>query len=268
MQGPWKEYTHHDFVARMGDGTLPVENFKYYLIQDYLFLVSWQTYVDIVTVAHARQIQFARANALASYKSKSIADIGRSARQIVHIQEEMKLHIEVCKEYGLSVKDIECQEEDQGTASPKPYYSKPTKIRTACTAYTRYIFQSNLVGVHLTNKAPRYVLDIGQSEDSLALEIALFPCLLGYGRIARRLYEDSQTVKNSRYWKWIETYVAEDYCEAMRAGIGKLRGLWISKSLTETTEMIEEAATRQSVSRIDELAKIFVHATKVSEFGE
>ena len=39
VQKPWKEYTEHDFVQRMGDGTLPVENFKYYMIQDYLFLV-------------------------------------------------------------------------------------------------------------------------------------------------------------------------------------------------------------------------------------
>lgn len=39
---------------------------------------------------------------------------------IVNIQEEIKLHVGVCKEYGLSVADIESHEEDQ-----------------ACTAYTR-----------------------------------------------------------------------------------------------------------------------------------
>lgn len=42
----------------MGDGTLPLESFKGYLIQDYLYLVH-----------------FARANALASYKAKNIRDI-------------------------------------------------------------------------------------------------------------------------------------------------------------------------------------------------
>lgn len=40
IQKPWLEHTEHDFVAGLGDGTLPVESFKYYLIQDYLFLVS------------------------------------------------------------------------------------------------------------------------------------------------------------------------------------------------------------------------------------
>ena len=35
----WHKYTHHEFVQRMGDGTLPLETFKYYMIQDYLYLV-------------------------------------------------------------------------------------------------------------------------------------------------------------------------------------------------------------------------------------
>lgn len=75
------------------------------------------------------QIHFARANALASYKSKSMADIGRvsisilfqkqsnvcqSARQVLHLQEEIKLHIEFCKDYGLTQEDLEKEEEDQG----------------------------------------------------------------------------------------------------------------------------------------------------------
>ena len=40
IQQPWKAYTEHEFVQKMGDGSLPVEKYKYYLIQDYLFLVS------------------------------------------------------------------------------------------------------------------------------------------------------------------------------------------------------------------------------------
>jgi len=39
VQKPWKEHTEHEFVAGLADGTLPAERFKYYLIQDYLFLV-------------------------------------------------------------------------------------------------------------------------------------------------------------------------------------------------------------------------------------
>jgi thiaminase len=102
---------------------------------------------------------------------------------------------------------------------------------TACTAYTRY------------------VLDVGNSEDWYALQIALFPCLLGYHVIAKRLYDDPATIREgNRYWKWILNYVAEDYTAAVNLGC----------------ELIEEHAVKQSPSRIEELAKIFIHATNVS----
>ena len=35
----WKQFVHHPFVLAMGDGTLPLESFKGYIIQDYLYLV-------------------------------------------------------------------------------------------------------------------------------------------------------------------------------------------------------------------------------------
>lgn len=55
----WRDFTHHEFVKRMGDGTLHVNAFREYLIQDYLYLV-----------------QYARAHALASYKAKNLQEIG------------------------------------------------------------------------------------------------------------------------------------------------------------------------------------------------
>jgi thiaminase len=39
VQQVWKNHTEHRFVAGLADGTLPMKSFKYYLIQDYLFLV-------------------------------------------------------------------------------------------------------------------------------------------------------------------------------------------------------------------------------------
>ena len=198
----------------MGDGTLPVQNFKYYMIQDYLFLV-----------------QFARANALSAYKSSSLKDIGRSVQQVVTLQEEIKLHIDFCKEYGLEEADIIGQEEDQGTAPPMLHWQRSTDTNAATTAYTRY------------------VLDIGQSQDWLALQVALLPCLIGYGIIARRLHDDPQTVREgSRYWEWIKQYVGQEYVDAMMRG----------------SDLIEEHAGKQSVSRVEELAQIFIHATNVS----
>jgi thiaminase len=40
MLGPWHDYTHHKFIQGLQDGTLPLDHFKSYLIQDYLYLVS------------------------------------------------------------------------------------------------------------------------------------------------------------------------------------------------------------------------------------
>ncbi|KAF1982236.1 thiamine biosynthesis protein-like protein (Thi-4) [Aulographum hederae CBS 113979] len=198
VRGPWKEHTEHDFVQQLAAGTLPIERFRYYLIQDYLFL-----------------IQFSRANALLAYKARSLGDLRTAVDNVAHLQEEMKLHIQFCDEFGLSPEEVEGQEESQ-----------------ACTAYTRYI------------------LDIGHTHDYFSLQIALLPCLLGYGLIARRLFDDPATVRGdagNRYWKWIETYVAADYVEA----VGKGR------------ELVEKLAAKESPSRIEELVKIFIHATKM-----
>lgn len=79
------------------------------------------------------------------------------------------------------------------------------KTRTACTAYSRYI------------------LDVGSSEDWFALQIALLPCLIGYGMIATRLHNNqdpSKPKEANRYRKWIENYIAEDYREAIKEGSG------------------------------------------------
>ncbi|KAM0798504.1 hypothetical protein BDR22DRAFT_859260 [Usnea florida] len=194
----WHTHVHHDFVKRIGDGTLPIEKFQKYLIQDYLFLV-----------------QFARAKAVSAYKTNSMQDIAADAEVILHIKREMSLHLDYCAEFGLSKMDIEQQEEHQ-----------------ACTAYTRY------------------VLDIAHSESWFALQLAFAPCLLGYGRIAKRLSEDSETVKlgpKNKYWKWIQNYVADDYTNVVRDGEAAL----------------EKHAVLQSPSQLESLVKIFVHATKM-----
>lgn len=39
VQKAWRAHTEHEFVSGLANGTLPVEAFKNYLIQDYLYLV-------------------------------------------------------------------------------------------------------------------------------------------------------------------------------------------------------------------------------------
>ena len=73
---------------RLADGTLLIEAFKCYLIQDYLHL-----------------IQFALANMLTGRKRKNFEDIVRSVEIVLHISHEMSLHLEYCAEFGLSKVD-------------------------------------------------------------------------------------------------------------------------------------------------------------------
>lgn len=39
VKDAWSAYTQHEFVKKLGAGTLDVEVFKFYLVQDYIFLV-------------------------------------------------------------------------------------------------------------------------------------------------------------------------------------------------------------------------------------
>ncbi|KAH1493987.1 hypothetical protein LV164_003071 [Aspergillus fumigatus] len=192
----WKKFTEHEFVHGLGSGKLPVERFKQYLVQDYLYLVH-----------------FARSNSLAAYKAKSMASVAASAKIVLHIERETALHLDYCASFGLSKAEME---------------SYPESL--ACTAYSRYI------------------LDVGQSEDWLALQMALAPCLIGYGAIAKRLYTGKETLREgNRYWRWIENYVAEDYTEAVRLG----------------SELLETHIRQVSPSRMEELIKIFIRATEL-----
>ncbi|KAL1839682.1 hypothetical protein VTJ49DRAFT_1247 [Mycothermus thermophilus] len=194
----WDRFVNHPFVLAMGDGTLPLESFKGYLMQDYVYL-----------------IHFARANALASYKAGSMRDIAASATIVTHIFREMELHISYCNGFGISREEMETTEENKG--------------KYPCTAYTRY------------------VLDIGNSQDWLGLQMSMAPCLLGYGAIAKQLHADPRSKREGNmYWTWIENYVGPDYVAAVKAG----------------SELLERHAVLQSPSRIEDLVKIFIHATK------
>lgn len=116
----------------MAEGTLPIELFRNYLVQDYLYLVSRSTLRQGTSLIII-QIHFARANALAAYKSTSmdaISAVGRSppanrhrilrsrnlksAQIVLHIEREMSLHLDYCQQFGLSRSDIEIQKESLG----------------------------------------------------------------------------------------------------------------------------------------------------------
>ena len=87
----WRAYTEHPFTNALADGSLTEAAFRHYLVQDYLFL-----------------IEFARAYALAVYKSPDLADMREAAGGLSAILDvEMNLHVKLCAGWGLSHYDLE-----------------------------------------------------------------------------------------------------------------------------------------------------------------
>ena len=173
----WQAYVDHDFVRRLGDGSLPRPAFRYYLIQDYLFL-----------------IQFARAYALAVYKSDNLADMRGAAAAISGILDtEMQLHVEFCADWGLTEKQMESAPE-----------------ASANIAYTRYVLEKGLAG------------------DILDLHVALSPCVIGYGEIGARLAAAGPVAGNP-YQAWIDMYAGAEYQAVAAAAIQTIDRLAASR---------------------------------------
>lgn len=57
----WEQYLHHEFLKQLENGTLPYENFLFYLEQDYLFLLNYaKCYAKLATKARTKdELHFA-----------------------------------------------------------------------------------------------------------------------------------------------------------------------------------------------------------------
>ncbi len=169
----WQAYVRHEFVRKLGDGTLPQACFQRYLVQDYLFL-----------------IHFARAYALAAYKSRDLEDIRQAAAGLHTIADtEMRLHVAFCESWGLTEADMAATPEAQQTM-----------------AYTRYVLEAGMAG------------------DVLDLHVALAPCIVGYAEIGSMLASAGQ-IDGNPYRAWIEMYASDEYQSAARRQIKHLDSL-------------------------------------------
>ncbi|HEY8604513.1 TenA family protein [Tsuneonella suprasediminis] len=197
-QTDWDSYVEHEFVRRMGDGTLPEAAFRTYLVQDYLFL-----------------IQFARAYALAAYKSRTIADIRAAQVGLSSILDETDLHVRLCGRWGLSPETLEAAPERQATV-----------------AYTRF------------------VLDCGAAGDLLDLHIALSPCVIGYAEIGRKLAPDGiDALGDHPYREWIGEYACDGYQDVAAAARQHLDDL-AARVMTDQ-RFAELAALFSKASRLE-----------------
>jgi len=145
-----------------------------------------------------------------------MSDIVRAAEIVCHIGRESNLHLSYCAEWGIDATSLTSIAEAR-----------------ANLAYTRF------------------TLDCGMTGDLLDLDVALAPCLLGYGEVALRLFNDPITKRDSPYWKWISNYAADDYQEACRKG----------EQLLE--RLADEYGVWHAAVRIKKLTDTFKTATKL-----
>jgi len=134
----WQAYCQHDFVEQIGAGELPIENFRYYLEQDYLFL-----------------IHFSRAWALAVYKSPDVESM-KWASEILHstLNTEMQLHVLFSERFGVSEQDLESADEAQENL-----------------AYTRFVLDKGLSGDILDLYIALMPCVVGYAEIGLRLSL-------------------------------------------------------------------------------------------------
>ena len=160
-------------------------------------------------------IHFARAHALAGFKATQLADIRAAAAAVSAIVDvEMPLHVSYCAGWGLS--------EEQMAATPEAMETM---------AYTRFVLERGLAG------------------DLLDLQVALAPCLVGYGESGERLLADPATRRaGNPYDAWIAAYTSEDYRATVRDAIAMLDRL---------------GASHGASARYPQLLATFVAATRL-----
>ena len=135
--GTWELEHQHPFVVELGNGTLPLERFQWYMKQDYLFLID-----------------FSRVIAMAVAKAETLEDMGWFAR-LLHetLNTEMSLHVSFCQDFGLTEADL-----------------LATRLSPTTLAYTNHMLASAYAGTIGEIAATLLPCSWGYAEIGQALE--------------------------------------------------------------------------------------------------
>ena len=160
-------------------------------------------------------IHFSRAYALAIYKSPSLGDMRDALEGLKAIMDvEMELHVELCAGWGITKADLEALDEASETM-----------------AYTRFVLETGLRG------------------DLLDLQVALAPCVIGYGEIARENNHAAPEGPSAEaYRRWIDEYASSGYQE-VAGGFSDWMDRTSVKSLTS--------------ARFNDVSRIFDQASRL-----
>lgn len=87
----WEQNHQHPFVQGMGNGTLDKEKFRFYMVQDYLYLID-----------------YAKLFALGAVKANDIKTMGEFAKLLDStLNVEMGLHRQYAEQFGISNEELE-----------------------------------------------------------------------------------------------------------------------------------------------------------------
>ena len=132
----WRRELDHPFVRGIGDGTLPVDRFQFYLEQDYLFLT-----------------EYCRVFALAVVKARDLPTMDLFAGLLSDtVKVEMQVHRDYCKRLGLEELALE-------GARPAP----------TTHAYTRHLLTAAYAGTITDIVAAVLPCQLGYVEIAAAL---------------------------------------------------------------------------------------------------
>jgi thiaminase (transcriptional activator TenA) len=102
VRDEWDRAHHeHPTVSAIGDGTLSLDRFRYYMVQDYLFL-----------------IEYCRVLAMACSRSPDLDSMGRWAALLDEtLNSEMELHRSFCGDFGISRGALEATQPSPTTSA-------------------------------------------------------------------------------------------------------------------------------------------------------
>jgi thiaminase/transcriptional activator TenA len=120
----WQKNHVHPFVQGIGDGTLEKEKFRFYMIQDYLFLID-----------------YAKLFAIGAVKAKDLVTMGKFAALLdATINEEMELHRQYANRFGISLNELEA--------------AKPSPTTLAYTHYMLHVSQNGTLAELVSSLLP------------------------------------------------------------------------------------------------------------------
>lgn len=145
----WEANSAHPFVQGIGDRTLPDERYRFYLAQDYVYLID-----------------FSRFFAVAAAKAPGLGPMERFAKlldETLHF--EMDLHRSLCAEFGISRQELE-----------------RTRPAPTCLAYSSYLLRVAYEGEATTLLAALLPCSWGYGEIGLRLKAKGLPPVAHYAK--------------------------------------------------------------------------------------